>query len=148
MAAYLNKVQLIGRLGADPELVTTNSGRMLAKLRIATTEYWYDNATNEKRERTEWHNIVAWEKTAQFVKNYVSKGNLVYVEGSLRSNDFTDQSGNKRRNWDINANTVLLLQSERKENRDYQRFETKKNEFKDDISPESNFQDDDDVVPF
>jgi single-strand DNA-binding protein len=148
MAQYLNKVQLIGRLGRDPESMTTSSGKTLTKLNIATTDYWNDSASNERRERTEWHSVITWEKTAQFVKNYLSKGNLVYVEGSLRSREYTDQNGNKRKIFEINANTVLLLQGDRKESRDYSSKDSRDDGFKDDMSPEDDIQEDDDVIPF
>lgn len=147
MAANLNRVQLIGRLGLDPEYVTTSSGKALTKLRVATTEYWTDSATNDRRERTEWHNVLTWDKTAQFAKQYLSKGNLVYVEGSLRSNEFIDQAGIKKKFWDINANTVMILQSERKDNREFQKKAFPKDDFKDDVSPVDSSEDDD-VVPF
>lgn len=148
MAQYLNKVQLIGRLGRDPEILTTSTGKSLAKMNIATTEYWNDNETGQRKDRTEWHTVVTWEKTAQFAKNYLAKGNLVYVEGSLRSREYTDQNGNKRKVFEINASSIILLQSEKRESRDFHKDDPQGDEFRDDINPEENTNDDDDIVPF
>ncbi len=148
MAQYLNKVQLIGRLGRDPESMTTSTGKTLTKMNIATTDYWTDSQSGQRKERTEWHTVVTWDKTAQFVKEYLAKGNLVYVEGSLRSREYTDQNGNKRKIFEVNANTVMILQSDRRETREYSRGESSDEGFKDDTQPEDDTKDDDEVIPF
>jgi single-strand DNA-binding protein len=107
--ASVNKVILIGNLGADPELSTTQQGTALAKFRIATTETWKDRNTGERQERTEWHSIVAWDKLAQICGEYLHKGKMVYVEGSLQTRSWDDQNGQKRYKTEIKANNILML---------------------------------------
>jgi single-strand DNA-binding protein len=107
--ASVNKVILIGHLGADPEISTTQGGTALAKFRIATTDTWKDRTTGERQERTEWHSIVAWDKLAQICGEYLHKGKMVYVEGSLQTRSWDDQSGQKRYKTEIKANNVLML---------------------------------------
>jgi single-strand DNA-binding protein len=107
--ASVNKVILIGHLGADPEVSTTQQGTSLARFRIATTETWRDRTTGERQERTEWHSIVAWDKLAQICGDYLHKGKMVYVEGSLQTRSWDDQSGQKRYKTEIKANNVLML---------------------------------------
>lgn len=107
--ASVNKVILIGHLGADPEVSTTQQGTSLAKFRIATTETWKDRTTGERQERTEWHSIVAWDKLAQICGEYLHKGKMVYVEGSLQTRSWDDQNGQKRYKTEIKANNVLML---------------------------------------
>lgn len=107
--ASVNKVILIGHLGADPELSTTQGGTSLAKFRIATTETWKDRTSGERQERTEWHSIVAWDKLAQICGEYLHKGKMVYVEGSLQTRSWDDQNGQKRYKTEIKANNVLML---------------------------------------
>ena len=107
--ASVNKVILIGNLGADPEVSTTQQGTALAKFRIATTETWKDRNTGERQERTEWHSIVAWDKLAQICGEYLHKGKMVYVEGSLQTRSWDDQNGQKRYKTEIKANNILML---------------------------------------
>ena len=107
--ASVNKVILIGHLGADPEVSTTQQGTALAKFRIATTETWKDRTTGERQERTEWHSIVAWDKLAQICGEYLHKGKMVYVEGSLQTRSWDDQNGQKRYKTEIKANNILML---------------------------------------
>lgn len=107
--ASVNKVILIGHLGADPEVSTTQQGTALAKFRIATTETWKDRTSGERQERTEWHSIVAWDKLAQICGEYLHKGKMVYVEGSLQTRSWDDQNGQKRYKTEIKANNVLML---------------------------------------
>ena len=95
MNALKNKVQLIGNLGQDPEIVTLESGNKLAKFSIATSDY-YKNAKGEKVEDTQWHNIVAWGKTAEIVENYLTKGKQVAVEGKLIHRSYETKEGEKR----------------------------------------------------
>ena len=110
MAGSVNKVILIGRLGRDPELKYTPSGAAMAKFSLATDENFKDK-TGEKQNRTEWHNIVAWNKLADICGEYLTKGKLVYIEGSIRSRQWQDQSGNKRTAYDIIANQMQMLGS-------------------------------------
>jgi single-strand DNA-binding protein len=110
MAGSVNKVILVGRLGKDPELKYTPSGAPVAKFSLATDESFKDK-TGEKQEHTEWHNIVAWNKLAEICGEYLTKGKLVYIEGSIRSRQWQDQSGNKRTSYEIIANQMQMLGS-------------------------------------
>ena len=94
MAGSVNKVILVGNLGADPEIRTLNSGDRVANLRIATSETWRDRASGERKERTEWHRVVVFnENIVKVCENYLKKGAKIYVEGSLQNRKWTDQSG-------------------------------------------------------
>ena len=94
MAGSVNKVILIGNLGADPEIRRTQDGRPLANLRVATSESWRDKATGERRERTEWHRVVIFsEPLCRIVEQYLKKGAKVYLEGQLQTRKWTDQNG-------------------------------------------------------
>ena len=104
----VNKVMLIGRLGADPEIRYTPSGAEVATFRMATSESW-TNKSGEKEERTEWHRIVAWRGLAKICGEYLSKGKLVYVEGRLRTRSWEDRDGNKRTTTEIEASDMKML---------------------------------------
>ena len=94
MAGSVNKVILVGNLGKDPEIRTLNSGDRVANLRIATSEQWRDKATGERKERTEWHQVVIFnENLVKVAENYLRKGSTVYIEGQLSTRKYTDQSG-------------------------------------------------------
>src|SRR5580700_1954294 len=94
MAGSVNKVILIGNLGADPEIKRTQDGRPIANLRIATSETWRDKATGERKEKTEWHRVVIFsEGLAKIAEQYLKKGAKVYIEGQLQTRKYTDQSG-------------------------------------------------------
>ena len=95
MSTLRNKVQLIGNLGNNPEIITLESGKKLAKFSIATNES-YKNAQGEKVQNTQWHNIVAWNKTAEIVEKYLEKGKEIAIEGKLTSRSYDDKDGNKR----------------------------------------------------
>jgi single-strand DNA-binding protein len=110
MAGSVNKVILVGRLGRDPELKYTPSGAPVANFTLATDESFKDR-TGEKQERTEWHRIVAWNKLAEICGEYLTKGKLVYIEGSIRSRQWQDQAGNKRTAYEIIANYMQMLGS-------------------------------------
>ena len=97
MAGFINKVILIGNLGADPEIRHTQDGRPIAHLRLATNETWKDRATGERRERTEWHRVVIFnEGLVRVAEQYLRKGSKVYVEGQLRTRKWTGQDGVER----------------------------------------------------
>ncbi len=97
MAGSVNKVILIGNLGADPEIRRTQDGRPIANLRIATTDTWRDRTSGERRERTEWHRVVIFsEGLCRVVEQYVKKGSKVYIEGALQTREWEDQTGQKR----------------------------------------------------
>ena len=106
----VNKVILIGRLGADPEVRYTQEGMMVTNLRLATNEYRKDKS-GERVDRTEWHRVVAFGKLAEICGNYLSKGRLVYIEGSLRTRQWEDKEGNKRSTTEIMANNMQMLES-------------------------------------
>jgi len=105
-----NKVQLIGNLGNNPEIINLDSGKKIAKFSIATNES-YKNAKGEKVEDTQWHNLVAWGKTAEIIENYVKKGNEIAIEGKLTHRSYDDKEGNKRYVSEIIVNELLMLGS-------------------------------------
>lgn len=106
MSGSLNKVQLIGNLGADPEIRSTNDGRKIANLRIATSESWRDKSSGERKEKTEWHTVVIFsEGLCKVVEQYLKKGSKVYLEGSLQTRKWQDKDGNDR------YSTEVVLQS-------------------------------------
>lgn len=97
MAGSLNKVQLIGHLGSDPEVKSFQNGGKIANLRLATSESWKDRNSGERKERTDWHNVsVQAEHAVNFVENYCQKGSYLYIEGQLRTRKWQDQQGNDR----------------------------------------------------
>ena len=107
----LNKVMLIGRLGKDPEIRYTQTGSAVANFSLATNEYWTD-AQGQRQERTEWHNIVAWNKLADLAQNYLKQGNQVYLEGRLQTRSWDDaQTGQKKYRTEVVANILQFLDS-------------------------------------
>ncbi len=110
MSGSVNKVILIGRLGKDPEIKYTPSGAPVAKFSLATDEVFKDRA-GEQQKHTEWHNIVAWNKLAEICGEYLTKGKQVYIEGSIRSRQWEDPSGNKRTSYEIVARQMTMLGS-------------------------------------
>jgi len=108
MNTLRNKVQLIGNLGNDPEIINLESGKTLAKFSIATNES-YKNASGEKITDTQWHNIIAWGKTAQIVEQYVTKGKEIAIEGKLTSRSYETKEGEKRYITEIVCNELLML---------------------------------------
>ena len=107
--AGINKVILIGRLGSDPEVRYTPSGVAVANFNIATSEEWKDKDSGEKKERTEWHRIVAWRRLGEICGEYLSKGKQVYIEGRLQTRDWEDRDGNKKYTTEIVATDVQFL---------------------------------------
>ncbi|MDG2334663.1 MAG: single-stranded DNA-binding protein [Myxococcota bacterium] len=107
--AGINKVILIGNLGRDPELRYTQSGQPVATFSIATSENWTDKTSGEKVEKTEWHRIVVWGRTAELCSQYLAKGRTAYIEGRLQTRDWEDKEGQKRSTTEINAQTVQFL---------------------------------------
>ena len=104
----INKVILIGNLGADPEIRYTQSGTPVVNFRIATTERW-KNQDGQQQEQTEWHNIVAWRRLAEICGEYLSKGSRVYLEGKLQTRKWQDQNGNDRYTTEIVAQEMKML---------------------------------------
>lgn len=114
MARGLNKVMVIGKLGRDPEMRFTPNGKSVANFTIASNRSWKSTDGNLHTE-TEWFNVVAWANLAEFAKNYLGKGNLVYVEGRLQSHSWQDRDGNQHRSIDIVAQNLLLLSDTHRE---------------------------------
>ena len=108
MNALRNKVQLIGNLGNDPEIVTLESGKKLAKFSIATNES-YKNNKGERVTDTQWHNVVAWGKTAEIIESFVTKGKEVAIEGKLTTRSWEDKEGQKRYTTEVVCNELLML---------------------------------------
>jgi single-strand DNA-binding protein len=109
MARGINKVILVGNLGNDPEVRYTTSGTAIASLSIATSESWTDKQSGEKQERTEWHRVKMFGKLAEIAGEYLKKGRQVYVEGSLRTDKYTDKSGVEKYSTDIIASDMQML---------------------------------------
>lgn len=104
----VNKVVLIGNLGADPDVRFTASGAQVAHFNLATSESWQDK-NGERQERTEWHRIVVWRRLAEIAAQYIKKGNKVYVEGKLQTRSWDDANGQKRYTTEIVAQTLEML---------------------------------------
>ena len=107
--ASVNKVILVGNLGADPETRYMPNGDAVANIRMATTESWKDKATGEKKEITEWHRVVFYRKLAEIVGQYLKKGSAVYVEGRIRTRKWQDKEGQERYTTEIEANEMQML---------------------------------------
>ena len=110
MAEGLNKVMLLGNLGADPELRVTSGGQSVLKLRLATSETYLDK-NRVRQERTEWHSVVVWGKRAEALSKFLTKGSRLFVEGGLRTSSYDDKEGNKRYRTEIVANNIILAGS-------------------------------------
>jgi single-strand DNA-binding protein len=110
MSTLRNKVQLIGHVGNDPEIKTFDGGKKLAKLNVATNES-YKNDKGEKVEETQWHNLIAWGKTADIIEKYVVKGKEIAIEGKLTHRSYEDKNGEKRYITEVVIDELLLLGS-------------------------------------
>ena len=108
MNSLRNKVQLIGNLGNDPEIINFESGKKLAKFSLATNES-YKVADGQKQTKTDWHNLVAWGKTADIIEKYVTKGKEVAIEGKLTTRSWEDKDGIKRYTTEVVCNELLML---------------------------------------
>ncbi|HEY5789438.1 MAG TPA: single-stranded DNA-binding protein [Gammaproteobacteria bacterium] len=111
MARGVNKVILIGNLGADPEVRYTTSGGAVCNARLATSESWKDKQTGEQREQTEWHRVVFFGRLGEIAGEYLKKGSKVYVEGSIRTRKWQDKEGQDRYSTEIVANEMQMLDS-------------------------------------
>ena len=109
MARGVNKVILIGNLGADPETKSMPSGMQVANIRLATSESFKDKQTNEWQERTEWHNVAMFGRLAEVAGEYLRKGSKVYIEGKLRTRKWQDKQGNDRYSTEVIANEMQML---------------------------------------
>ncbi|MBL6988438.1 MAG: single-stranded DNA-binding protein [Bacteriovoracaceae bacterium] len=105
----INKVILIGRLGQDPELKFTPSGQAVCKFSVATSEFWKDKNSGQKQEKTEWHRVVVWGKTAEHCNQYLAKGRQVFLEGKLQTSSWDGPDGQKRYKTEIVAANVQFL---------------------------------------
>lgn len=106
--AHLNKVMIIGNVGADPDIRNVLGGAKVANIRIATTERFTDR-DGKQQERTEWHNVTAWDKTADIVERFVKKGKMLFVEGKLTTRKYTDKDGVEKYSTEILAQNIQLL---------------------------------------
>ena len=111
MARGVNKVIIIGNLGADPEVRYMPSGGAVTNIRVATSEGWKDKQSGETQERTEWHRIVFFSRLAEIASEYLRKGSKVYIEGSLRTRQWTDQNGQERYTTEIRGDSMQMLDS-------------------------------------
>lgn len=111
MARSLNRAQLIGHLGADPEMRYMPSGEAVANLRIATSDQWKDRETGEMKDMTEWHSVVAFKKLAEIIGQHLKKGDRIFVEGQIRTRKWQDRDGNDRYSTEIRASDIVMLGS-------------------------------------
>ena len=111
MARGVNKVILIGNLGADPEIRVTPSNTQIVRVNVATSSAWKDKQSGEMQERTEWHRVVFFNRLAEIVSQYLRKGAKVYIEGSLRTSKYTDKNGVEKYSTEIIANEMQMLDS-------------------------------------
>ncbi len=109
MARGINKVILVGNLGADPETRYMPSGTAVTNLSVATTESWKDKQTGEQKDRTEWHKVVMFDRLAEIAAEYLRKGSQVYIEGKLQTRKWQDRDGNDRWTTEIRANEMQML---------------------------------------
>lgn len=109
MARGINKVILVGNLGADPETRYTPGGSAVTKVRVATTESWKDRQTGEQQEHTEWHRVVFFGRLAEVAAEYLRKGSQVYIEGSLRTDKWQDQQGQDRYTTEVRGRDMQML---------------------------------------
>jgi single-strand DNA-binding protein len=109
MGKSINKVILVGRLGRDPEMKYTSGGTAFCRFSIATDDAWTDKGSGEKQERTEWHSIVVWDRLAEICNQYLTKGRLVYIEGSLQTREWDDKEGVKRKTTEVRARDMVML---------------------------------------
>ena len=119
MSGYINKVTLVGNIGQDPVIRSTNEGKEIASLTLATTEYWKDRVTGEKKDKTEWHRVVVFnENLVNVIKNYVKKGSKLYIEGSLQTRKWVDSAGIEKYTTEIilqnYSGTLIMLDSRNK----------------------------------
>jgi len=154
--AGVNKVIILGNLGNDPEMRYMPNGEPVANISIATSETWNDKNTGEKREKTEWHRVVAYRRTAEIIGQYTRKGSKLYVEGKLQTRKWTDNNGVDRYTTEIIADSVQLLDSRGDGNRGHDDHSSRGGQGHQQQQPQQNnapqynppAQDDFDNVPF
>lgn len=149
MTGSVNKVILIGNLGKDPEVRALENGAKLARFSIATSESYTDKNTNEKKEITEWHNIVVWRGLADVAENYLKKGMKVYVEGKLRTRSWQDDAGNAKSSTEIVADNFTMLTTKAETNQHAAAYPTNTSqEPSQPLSLDMMNNEDDDDLPF
>jgi len=132
----VNRVFILGNLGADPELRTTTSGTSVCEMRIATNESWFDKQANERKDRTEWHRVIVWGASGENCAKYLGKGSKVFVEGRIQTREWEDQNGNKRYTTEIVASSVQFLDTKSSGGGGGRRDEPKQGDgFSDDMIP-------------
>lgn len=141
MARGINKVMLLGHIGHSPQVKDLPNGEKIVSISLATSESWKDKTTGEKQEKTEWHKVKFFKKTADIAAQYLSKGSKAYIEGSLQTRKYKGKDGVEKYTTEIIANSLLLLDG--KAENTYE----KSNQYNQVVSPENIFQDDEDV-PF
>lgn len=147
----VNKAILVGVLGRDPETKTFQNGGSLTQFSIATSESWTDKNTGERKEHTEWHRIVASNRLGEIAQQYLKKGSKVYIEGKLKTRQWTDQNGQERYTTEISANELQMLDSKGDSN--YQQNQSQNtqqgyNQPKPQAQPAKSQNSDDDDLPF
>ena len=105
----VNKVIIVGNLGKDAEVRYTTGGSAVATISVATTEVWNDRSSGERQEKTEWHRVVIWGKTAENLKDYLTKGKQIYVEGKLQTRKWQDRNGNDKYTTEVRSDRIVLL---------------------------------------
>ena len=145
--ASVNKVILVGNLGADPETRYMPNGDAVANIRLATTESWKDKASGEKKEITEWHRVVLYRKLGEIAGQYLKKGSAVYIEGRIRTRKWQDKEGQERYTTEIEANEMQMLggKSDRSESAPSQPKQAPRNA---QGAPKTSFDGMDDDIPF
>lgn len=143
MARGINKVILIGNVGKDPETRYMQNGKAVCNFSVATSEGWTDRNTGDKQERTEWHNVVLYDKLAEIANEYLKKGSQVYIEGSLRTRKWQDKEGKDRYTTEIVGQTMQMLGGRREGDNNSQRRREPANQNR---PPEA--ADFDDDIPF
>ena len=146
----LNKVMIIGRLGADPEMKTLSSGNALTTFNVATSENWKDK-DGQKQERTEWHRIVVWGKLAEICGKYLAKGREAFIEGKLQTRSWEDQQGQKKYTTEVVATNVQFIGGQAQQsssNYSSSNDSSSSNDPFSDFSPEPDFNNSGDEIPF
>lgn len=143
----VNKVILVGALGKDPETKTFPNGGSITQFSIATTDVWNDKQTGERKEMTEWHRIVLKNKLGEIAQQYLRKGSKVFVEGSLRTRQWTDQNGQERYTTEINGTSMQMLDS-RGDNQGQQQSQPQNQGYAQKPQQQSQPVDDEDLLPF
>lgn len=145
--ANLNKVLLIGRIGQEPEKRVTQSGHCVVNISLATSEYYKDQSGN-KQEKTEWHRVIFWNKLAEIIIQYCSKGKQIYVEGKIQTKEWNDKNGNRRLTTEIVAQSMQMLDSLEKRNDNQEKQYPEKRNYNQEEQCQGNIGYIEDDIPF